>query len=73
MWRAGSAALDYKGFAEVGEDPNSKYYNEYSHQQSNIHYQETVGNGLISGTARAVSEFLYQFPMYSAEDIGKRN
>ncbi len=48
-------------------------YNKYSHQQSNIHYQEHVGNGLISGVARAVSEFLYQFPVYTVEDlIGKR-
>jgi hypothetical protein len=71
-WRAGSTAFDYKGFAGAGEDPNSKYHNEYSHQQSNIHFQEQVGNGLISGTARAASEFLYQFPMYTAKDVGKR-
>ena len=71
-YRAGSTALDYKGFAEASEDPDSKYYNKYSHQQSNIHYQETVGNGLISGVARAASEFLYQFPMYTVEDVGKR-
>jgi len=76
-YRAGSTALDYKGFAENAEKKYidgklNRYHNKYSHQQSNIHYQETVGNGLISGVARAASEFLYQFPIYTVEDIGKR-
>ena len=46
--------------------------NKYSHQQSNIHYQEHVGNGLISGVARAASEILYQFPVYTADDVIRR-
>ncbi|MDA9573818.1 hypothetical protein N9R48_02715 [Rickettsiales bacterium] len=68
----------YKGFAENAERKYidgklNRYHNKYSHQQSNIHYQETVGNGLISGVARAASEFLYQFPVYTVEDLITRN
>ena len=76
-WRAGSSALDYKRFAEAGEKQYingevNPYYNEYSHQHANIHFSEHVGNGAISGSARAASEFLYQFPVYTAEDLIRR-
>ena len=63
-WRAGSSALTYKAFAEENEKTD-----QWAHQKANIHYQEYVGNGLISGTARALSEFLYQFPLYTSKDL----
>jgi hypothetical protein len=52
----------YSEFAEEGDDP-------LSHQKA----AETAGNEIgdpdIAAAARTMSEFLYQFPMYSYQDI----
>jgi hypothetical protein len=54
------------------EDPDMENYNPSAHEDAARNYGAYVGNPIVAGSARAISEFLYQFPKYTIEDALSR-
>ena len=65
-----SRALDYEQFRDSAFD--NEAIDAYSHEKAAWDYGNYVGNPYVAGAARTFSEFLYQFPVYTAEDVYSR-
>ena len=63
--------VELKERAESGEEKGPNYDPD-SHQKAAWDYGNYVGNEKVAGVARTLSEFLYQFPMYTAKDAASR-
>jgi len=60
-----------KARAEKGEKAG-KNYDPDSHQKAAWDYGNYVGNEKVAGVARTISEFAYQFPWFTVEDVVSR-
>ena len=58
---------ELKDRAELGEELG-KDYDPDSHQKAAWDYGNYVGSEKVAGVARTISEFAYQFPLFTVED-----
>ena len=63
---------DLTDIAFATDEPGEFGYNPMAHEDAARAYGKYVGNRFVAGSARTLSEFLYQFPKYTVKDIWSR-